>query len=131
MTRRGRYAAAAAVLFVVEVLIALFVRDAFVRPYGGDILVTVLLCCLVRALSPKTVPHLPVLVFTFAVSVELLQAAGIASLIPAGWTVVRIAVGGVFSWGDLLCYALGAFLFFLCERTAGRLRSGKKQGQNR
>ncbi len=131
MTRRGRYAAAAAVLFVVEVLIALFVRDAFVRPYGGDILVTVLLCCLVRALSPKTVPHLPVLVFAFAVSVELLQAAGIASLIPAGWTVVRIAVGGVFSWMDLFCYALGLGLFFLCERAAGRLRSGKKQGQNR
>ena len=131
MKKRLPYIIAAVILFVAEIILGLYVKDDFIRPYGGDILVTVLLCCLVRALSPKTVPHLPVLVFAFAVSVELLQAAGIASLIPAGWTVVRIAVGGVFSWMDLFCYALGSCLFFLCEHAADRLRSGKKQCQNR
>ena len=131
MTRRILYAAAAAILFVAEVCIALFFRDALIRPYGGDVLVTVLLCCLVRALSGKEIASLPLWVFLFAVLVELLQAAGIASRIPAGWTVVHIAVGGVFSWADLLCYALGSFLFFLCERGGQVIRSGKKQCQNR
>ncbi len=43
-------------VFVVEVLIALFVRDNFVRPYVGDMLVTVLLCALLRIFSPKSCP---------------------------------------------------------------------------
>lgn len=42
----------AAVLLLIEIGIALFVHDRFVRPYGGDILVTVLLCCLWRGFMP-------------------------------------------------------------------------------
>ena len=42
MKRRGIYAIAFVLLLVTEVLIALFVRDRFIRPYGGDILVTVI-----------------------------------------------------------------------------------------
>ena len=38
------YGLAALLLFVIEVLIALFVRDRFIRHYGGDILVTLLIC---------------------------------------------------------------------------------------
>ena len=30
-------------LFIVETLIALFVRDAFIRPYMGDVLVVILI----------------------------------------------------------------------------------------
>ena len=58
MKKRVFYGSAACVLFVLEILIALFVRDAFVRPYGGDILVTVLLCCLMRVVLPDRVRYL-------------------------------------------------------------------------
>ena len=37
MTIRAVYAAIALALLVVEVLIALFVNDGFVRPYLGDV----------------------------------------------------------------------------------------------
>ena len=39
---RWFYAICFAGLFVVETLIALFVRDAFIRPYMGDVLVVIL-----------------------------------------------------------------------------------------
>ncbi|MBE6658340.1 MAG: DUF2809 domain-containing protein [Ruminococcaceae bacterium] len=109
--RRVGYASAAAVLFVAEVWIALYVKDAFLRPYGGDILVTVLLCCLLRAVFPRRIPMLPLWVLLFAFAVEFAQALGIASLIPEGWTVLRIAVGSSFSVWDLVCYAVGCVLF--------------------
>ena len=51
MTHRKRrlgYLAAFCVIFAIEVCIALFVRDSFIRPYGGDLLVTVLICCFLR-----------------------------------------------------------------------------------
>lgn len=35
-------------LFIVETLIALFLRDAFIRPYMGDVLVVILIYCFVR-----------------------------------------------------------------------------------
>ena len=41
---RMGYGLAALLILVIEVLIALFVRDRFIRPYGGDILVTLLIC---------------------------------------------------------------------------------------
>lgn len=70
MKRRGIYAIAFVLLLVTEVLIALFVRDRFIRPYGGDILVTVLICCFVRILFPERIKLLPLLVFLFAAAVE-------------------------------------------------------------
>jgi len=111
MRGRAGYALAAVILLVCEILIALYVRDDFLRPYGGDILVTVLLCCLLCAVSPARIPYLPLWVFLFAAAVELAQALGIASLIPPGWTVVRVIVGSSFSAWDLVCYAVGCLLF--------------------
>ena len=76
MKKRSIYAAAALSLLILEILIALYVRDAFIRPYGGDILVTVLLCCLCRAAVLDRIPYLPFWVFLFALAIELAQAAG-------------------------------------------------------
>lgn len=118
MMKRWVYALAAGVLFLAEVLIALYVHDAFVRPFGGDILITLLLCCLVRAVELGRVRYLPLWVLLFAVAVECMQALGIASLIPEGWTVLRVAVGSSFSVWDLVCYALGCAAFWGMERLA-------------
>ena len=70
---RASYALAFAVILVIEILIALFVKDSFIRPYGGDILVTVLLCCFIRMIFMDKLPLLPLWVFIFAVTVEVLQ----------------------------------------------------------
>ena len=45
---RKWYVLAAIGLLGVEICIALFVHDNFIRPYLGDVLVTELLCCLCR-----------------------------------------------------------------------------------
>ena len=127
MKKRVVYAAGACILLAAEILIALFVRDSFVRPYGGDILVTVLLCCFLRAVFLFGIPYLPLGVFLFAAAVEFAQALGIASLIPEGWTAVRIIVGSSFSVWDLVCYAVGCVLFWGAERLILRSKTEKIQ----
>ena len=127
MKKRVVYAAGACILLAAEILIALFVRDSFVRPYGGDILVTVLLCCLLRAVFLFWIPYLPLGVFLFAAAVEFAQALGIASLIPHSWTAVRIIVGSSFSVWDLVCYAIGCVLFWGAERLILRSKTEKIQ----
>ena len=115
MKSRFGYILASVLLFAAEVLIAVFVRDAFVRPYGGDILVTALICCLVRSVVLKKIPFLPFVVFAFAAAVECVQALGGAALIPESFAVLRIVVGSTFSAADLVCYALGCVLFSAAE----------------
>ncbi len=114
---RASYALAFAVILVIEILIALFVRDSFIRPYGGDILVTVLLCCFMRMIFMDKLPLMPLWVFIFAVFVEVLQYFDIVTLL--GLDNIKffvVLIGSSFSVIDILCYAIGCVLFYLREK---------------
>ena len=121
---RIAYALIFGILLCVEVCIALFVHDDFVRPYVGDVLVTVLLCCLCRVVVPKGVPALPVCVFAFAALVETAQAIDVVKLL--GWesnAFLSTVIGRTFSWADILCYGVGCLLFWLAERVVASLEN--------
>ena len=99
-----------------EILIALFVNDNFVRPYVGDMLVTVLICCFVRIFFPTGVKLLPVYVFLFASAVEVCQYFDIVKLFGLeGNRFISVLLGRTFSLADILCYAAGCILFFGAE----------------
>lgn len=118
------YAAIFVLILITEVLIALFVKDKFIRPYGGDILVVILICCFVRIFYPKKINLLPLFVFLFAVLVEIAQYFNFVSLLGLGSIkFFSVLLGTSFSFGDLICYAVGCVIFFLCERAAERLSS--------
>ena len=115
--RRVMYALMFITLFCVEVCIALFVHDDFVRPYIGDVLVTVLLCCLCRIVLPRGVPALPLYVFVFAALVEAAQYVDVVKLL--GWgdnAFLSTIIGRTFSWADILCYGTGCLVFWMIER---------------
>ena len=117
MKKRFGYAIAFLVLLITEILIALFVRDDFIRPYGGDILVTVLICAAVRIVFPTGVRLLPVWVFLFAAGVEIGQYFDFVTLLGLGnISFFRILLGSTFSVADLLCYAAGCLLFWIGEK---------------
>ena len=95
-------------LMTVEVCIALFVHDSFIRPYVGDILVTLLLCCMARVVIPDQVRLLPLYVFLFAACVEIGQYFDVVALLGLEDNrLISIALGRTFSWLDLVCYAVG------------------------
>ena len=111
------YGLAALLLLVVEVLIALFVRDRFIRPYGGDILVTLLICCVIRVILPQKY-RLPIGggVLAFAILVEVGQYFGLVYLLGLGHIgFFRILIGTGFSWWDMVCYAVGCVLFVAAD----------------
>lgn len=108
-SRRLWYLGGAAVLLIAEVLIGLYVRDGFVRPYLGDVLVVVLLYCLVRVALPTGVRLLPLYLFLLAAAVEIAQYLDILSLLGVGaGSPLRVVFGTSFSWADMLCYLAGA-----------------------
>lgn len=105
------------VLLAVEVSIALFINDSFVRPYVGDMLVTLLLCCLCRIVVPGKVRLLPLFVFIFATCVEIGQYFDLVGLLGlADNRILSIALGRTFSWIDIVCYGVGCVAAFLLDQ---------------
>ncbi len=100
------------VILLLEILIALFLKDGFIRAYGGDILVTALICAGVRIIFPRGVRLLPLWVFLFATAVEIAQHFDIVSLLGLSHIrFFRILIGTTFSVADLFCYLAGCVIF--------------------
>lgn len=128
MTYRRNYFIATIILFIIEVLIALFVRDRFIRPYGGDVLVVILIYCFVRAFFKVGVLPAAIGVLIFAFAVEVLQYFKIVDVIGLGHSrLARIIIGTDFAWHDLLAYAGGIAIVLAAEYL---FKSGVKRNQN-
>jgi len=116
MTWRPRYALAAALLLAVEVVIALFVRDRFVRPYLGDVLAVMLVYCGLRAVLPLRVLPAALLAFAIGAMIEFGQAIHVLDLLGVHDRVARVVLGGSFEWLDFVAYAAGAVAVLVIER---------------
>lgn len=111
MKKRIAYGIVTFILLAIEVLIALFVHDAFVRPYIGDVLVVVVIYTFVRIFIPERCRLLPLFVFLFAAGVEVLQLFHIVDLLGLGANrFFRVLIGSVFDMKDVLCYAVGCLI---------------------
>lgn len=124
---RRWYALLFGLLLLIEVLIAVFVHDRFVRPYVGDVLVVILLYCLTRAVSRRAPVWLPAALFLFAAAVEAAQYFQLGARLHLNTVpVVRVILGSVFDWMDILCYAVGAGLCALWQTAEPRIFRRKK-----
>ncbi|MBO9613451.1 MAG: DUF2809 domain-containing protein [Dyadobacter sp.] len=105
---RMNYLIAAMVIFVIEVLIAMYVHDDILRPWGGDVLVVVLLYCLVRGVTRLNVQSAALAVLVFSWLIETLQYLQIVRILGLeGNAVARTIIGTTFSWSDIVAYTLG------------------------
>ena len=112
MKKRTPYLIGFLVTLALEICIGAFVRDSFIRPYVGDVLVTVLLCSLGRTLFPDRFPWLPAAVLVFAAGVECFQLIDIPAL---DGTLLGIILGSTFDPADLICYTVGCLLFIIAD----------------
>ncbi len=116
------YIVATVVLLGIEALIGAFVHDDFVRPFVGDVLVTVLLCAMGRIVLPRW-RWLPLVVMLFAAAVELSQLLELDRILGVEGTAIGTAIGSTFDIADLICYAVGCVIFFICELGIKRLNT--------
>lgn len=114
--KRVGYAVATIVFFLMELCIALFVRDKFIRPFVGDMLVVVLIYTFLRILFPEKLRLLPLYIFFFAALVEGLQAANIVELLGLSDNrFFSVLIGTTFDWKDIVCYGVGCVLLGIWE----------------
>ena len=95
-------------LLIIEILIARYISDDFIRPYLGDFLVVVLLYCFLMAFSRLPILKALIIVLVFSYAVEFFQMINIVKVMQyQPPEVVMIILGSSFSVWDLLAYTLG------------------------
>ena len=108
ITFNKSYFLAAVVLFIVEVLIALYVHDQIVRPYIGDFLVVILLYCFVRTFLDANTFKIAVGVLIFAYLIEFLQYLDLIAFLGLQKSrLANVVLGNYFEWIDIVAYTLG------------------------
>ncbi len=102
-------------LLLVEIFIALYVRDAFVRPYLGDSIAIAFVYAFIMIFVKKSHHFKPKVIVAsisllIGILVEALQATSFLEVTGLGsikW--LRIILGSSFSWADMVAY-LGGFI---------------------
>jgi len=114
-----KYFLFALALFITEVLIALYVRDSFIRPYFGDYLVVILIYCAVRTFVNASVLKVAMGVLVFSYLIEVLQYFNIVDRLGLSDNVVaKTVIGYGFAWWDMLAYTLGIATVIILERVS-------------
>jgi hypothetical protein len=124
-------------LLGVELFIGACMHDAVIRPYGGDLLVVVLLYCAVRSFWELRVVPLALGILVFSYLVETGQYFHLADRL--GFTrpsLMRTLIGTYFTWTDILSYTLGIGLVlvteglkhYLCDHLSKKARSSGPSG---
>jgi hypothetical protein len=120
------YFAITVLLFITEVVIALFVKDQFIRPYGGDFLVVILLYCFLKSVLNLSVGVAATLVLLFAFFIETTQyfnAIGRLGLQDSA--IAKAILGNSFAWHDVLAYVAGILCVIGIEMVVSKTNSKK------
>ncbi|MBK7871386.1 MAG: DUF2809 domain-containing protein [Saprospiraceae bacterium] len=96
------------ILLIIEILIALYLHDPIIRPYGGDFLVVILIYCFVKSFVKISNFKAAIGVLIFSYAVEILQYFKIVKILGLQHSnIANIIIGTSFAWADLLAYTLG------------------------
>ncbi len=118
---RPGYAVLAAIMLILEVGIALFVRDRWIRPHGGDVLAVILVYLAVRAVTRWSVGTSVTVALGVAIAVELGQYVGILRMVGLEHVaVVRVVMGTGFDPADFMSYGIGGLIVVVVERLRRR-----------
>ena len=114
------------ILFLTEVVIALFVKDTLIRPFVGDVLVVVLIYCFLRIFLQIDYRKVVVAVLLFAFTIEILQYFDYVKLLGLeNNRILSVAMGRTFERLDFVAYFAGFLLIVLTESVAKRIVNSK------
>lgn len=118
ITFNKKYFFVALLVFIIEIIIALFIHDRFVRPYIGDVLVVILIYCFLKAFIKLPVLNAAIFVLIFAFGMEILQYFNfVEKLGLEGSELAKTVLGTSFNWIDLVAYSAGIIIVLITEKT--------------
>lgn len=112
-----KYILAFIFILMIEIFIALFINDAIIRPYIGDILVVILMYTFIRGFAQKPIKFLPIYLFFFASIVEIMQYYRVVELLHLqNNKIASTIIGTSFDMKDILCYLIGTIILIIWDK---------------
>ncbi len=104
-------------LFLTEVMIAMYVHDAIIRPFFGDFLAVIALYFLLKSFLKFSNLTLVLNSLLFAYFLEILQYFDFLTYSGLkNHKIIAIMLGTSFAWGDIVAYTLGALFVMFSEK---------------
>jgi len=117
LTLNKKYLIIVVILFIIEVLIALYIHDRIIRPYVGDYLVVMLIYSFVKACFNVPVKVAAIGVLLFSYLIEILQYFNVLKKLGLqGDQLATVVMGYHFEWIDILAYTLGILTILVLEK---------------
>ncbi len=121
MQFQWKYFTATVVLFIIEVFIALYVNDSFIRPYFGDVLVVILIYCFIKSFVITDVLKTAIGVLLFSYVIELLQYYRFVEVLGLQeYKLAKVVLGTSFAWHDIVAYTAGFLIVVGAELVFNR-----------
>ena len=118
------YFVPAIILFLIEVCIALFIKDSFIRPYGGDFLVVIFIYCLLKSFWTASPLKAGLVVLIFSFTIEFLQYFNFIEMVGLEKSeLARFVFGTSFHWADLVAYFFGILAVLFTENFCNQDKS--------
>ena len=114
-------------IFIIEVIIAIYIKDNFIRPYFGDVLVILLMYYAIKAILDYPVLPTAIAVLIISFVIEALQYLNIVEKL--GLQDNKIAatvIGTSFSWVDICAYIIGFLLVLFLEKNTNQINKVKE-----
>ena len=103
-------------LLLVEIIIATYIKQPFIRNIFGDFLAVIVLYSFFKSFLEVKSIYIALAVLLFSFFVEVLQLIDIISFLNIKNRIVKIIIGTTFSYTDLIAYFLGIIAVLTIER---------------
>ncbi|MEZ4791920.1 MAG: DUF2809 domain-containing protein [Gelidibacter sp.] len=110
------YLIAFVILLCIETLIAIFLKDGFIRHTFGDYLVVILLYCFLKSFIKGKAFEIALAVFIISYVIEFMQLFNLLELLNLqNSSIAKIVLGSTFSISDLVAYTLGIITILIFQ----------------
>ena len=103
-------------ILIIEVIIALYIHDNFIRPYVGDILAIICIYFLAKTVFLEKIKNLSLYILLFSIMVEFIQYFQIFNNLTKKNYILKIILGSTFDVKDIICYIIGYLIIIGLER---------------
>ncbi len=113
---KKQYLIYAIIILIIEIGIALFIHDNFIRSYVGDFLVVILIYCFLQSFLSTEVWQTATGVLLCSYMIEILQYFHALNKVGLQkFTLARIILGTSFDWTDIGAHTAGIALVLLIK----------------
>lgn len=116
MTFNLRYFTITIVLFLIEMVIAFYVTQEFIRYTFGDFLAVILIYYFIKSLVKAKPIYIAISVIIISFGIEFLQLIDILEILNIKKNLfTKLVLGTTFSISDLIAYTLGVLAVFFID----------------